>query len=68
LTGALAAAGLTVLLAGAWASCALRGTVLAEVDEGRAAAAFGGACFLASAFFAALLLLVAFGAMSLVSL
>jgi hypothetical protein len=41
---------------------------LAEDGAGRAAAAFGGACFLASGFFAALLLLVAFGAMSLVSL
>jgi hypothetical protein len=43
------------------------GTAFAEDAEARAAA-FGGACFLASGFFAALLLLVAFGAMSLVSL
>jgi hypothetical protein len=45
----------------------LRGTALAEDGEGRAAA-FGAACFLASGFFAALLLVVAFRAMSLVSL
>jgi hypothetical protein len=59
---------LAALLAVTLAGCALRGTALADDGEGRAAAALGGACFLASGFFAALLLLVAFGAMSLVSL
>src|SRR5689334_6559867 len=51
-------------LAGPWLGCSLRGTALAGDGEGRAAA-LGAACFLASAFFAALLLVVAFRTISL---
>src|SRR6516165_12305674 len=47
-----------------WPGGSLRGTVLAGDGEGRAAI-LGAACFLASAFFAALLLVVAFRTMSL---
>src|SRR5262245_61462498 len=65
---AVAALGLTATgrtaLAWPWPGCSLRGTALAGDGEGRAAA-LGAACFLASAFFAALLLVVAFRTMSL---
>src|SRR5262245_54948747 len=70
-TGALPAAAALGLgatgrtaLAWPWPGCSLRGTALAGDGEGRAAA-LGAACFLASAFFAALLLVVAFRTMSL---
>src|SRR5215467_15152049 len=59
----LGATGRTAL-AWPWPGCSLRGTALAGDGEGRAAA-LGAACFLASAFFAALLLVVAFRTMSL---